>query len=258
MLPVLLLVGLLAEPAPGPAPRDAPMVAVPAGPFLMGSDARDREALGRERPQRRIVLPAFRIEAYEVTNAAYEQCVKAGACERARQVGGSTRAYYANTDAPEQPVVGVRLADAQAYCAWVGRRLPTELEWEKAARGVDGRRFPWGDEPATCERANFGRCGMVARPPGSLPAAASPYGAHDMAGNVIEWTSTRYRSTLLAELDADDPKPPRGRGWVVIRGGSWGSYGSQVRSAFRRAWDPKNAGHTIGFRCAADPTAPGP
>ena len=89
-----------------------------------------------------------------------------------------------------------------------------------------------------------------------LPAGVSTHGAHDMAGNVIEWTSTRYRPTLLTDLDADDPKPPKGRGWVVIRGGSWGSYGTQVRSAFRRAWDPRSAGHTIGFRCAAD-TVPG-
>ncbi len=250
MLHALILLPVIAA---GPGP----MIEIPAGPFLMGSARRDREALKRERPQRQVTLPRFFIDRLEVTNAEYERCRQAGRCGEARRVGGKTKKYYAGTSAPGQPVVGVTFKDAQDYCAFAGKRLPTELEWEKAARGTDGRIYPWGDEAPTCERANDQTCGMVARPPGSLPGGASPYGVLDMAGNVIEWTSTPYRADLLKTLNAERPAEPKGRGWRVIRGGSWGSYPRHVRSAFRRAWDPKNAGHTIGLRCAR-PSPPSP
>ena len=256
MIPRLLLLLLVAAPRVAAAePKQAPMVEVAAGPFLMGSVKADKDALKRERPQRRIELSGFWIDAREVKNAHYEACVAAKACKGARQVGGTTARYYAGTRKPEQPVVGVTLRDAKAYCAWVGRRLPTEPEWEKAARGGDGRLYPWGNERPTCERANFTKCGGVAKPVGSHPTGVSPYGALDMAGNAIEWTSTTYKGTALKTMPDKDPPDPKRGGWRTIRGGSWGSYSSQTRSAFRRAWDPRNAGHTVGFRCASS-TAP--
>ena len=250
-----------AQPADAPAvqwaPREAPMVEVPEGPFLMGSSKADRQALKREKPQRTIVLSTFRIDVYEVTNARYERCVAAKACAPPRIQGVDRKDYYLNTEAPAQPVVGVTLADARAYCAWVGRRLPTEAEWEKAARGPQGQLYPWGDEPPTCELGNYNKCGMVARAPGVLHAGQSPYGALDMAGNVIEWTSTPYTAGALRRLPARDPvDADRPKAWHVIRGGSWGSYPTQLRSAMRRAWKPGFAGHTIGFRCAASGPAP--
>ncbi len=251
-----------AQPSPpataGWAPRAAPMVEVPAGPFLMGSAASDRHALARERPQRTIELSTYRIDVYEVTNARYELCVQAGVCAPARVEGVDRKDYYKDSEAPLQPVVGVTLADAKAYCAWVGRRLPTEAEWEKAARGPAGGVFPWGDDPPSCELANYNKCGMVAREPGLLHAGQSPYGALDMAGNVIEWTSTPYTSRALRTMPAKDPPDAhRPKAWHVVRGGSWGSYSTQCRAAMRRAWKPGFAGHTIGFRCAASGPLPG-
>ncbi len=243
--------GAPAHPGKPYAPRAAPMVEVPAGEFLMGSSKDDHRALARERPQRRIYLSTFWVDVFEVTNARYEKCVAAGVCKPARQKGVARKGYYADTDAPLQPVVGVTLEDAATYCEWVGRRLPTEAEWEKAARGTDGRTYPWGNQPPTCELANFRGCGMVARTPGSYPEGVSPYGAHDMAGNVIEWTSTPYTSDYLRKIPDKDPPDPKRHGWRVIRGGSWGSYGVQLRAAMRRAWKPDFAGHTIGFRCVS-------
>jgi serine/threonine-protein kinase len=235
------------------------MVEVPAGSALLGSGPADREALPREKPQRQVTLAAFWIDRYEVTNSRYAQCVQAGKCAPAHRRGVDRPGYYADTDAPLQPVVGVTFKDASDYCAWVGRRLPTEAEWEKAARGTDGRIYPWGGQPPTCELANFNQCDKVALPVGSRPAGRSPYGAEDMAGNVIEWTTTPYKGNYYAKLRDRDPVDPPGGGWRTLRGGSWGSYPNQVRTAFRRAWDPTFAGHTIGFRCAsssAPPTAP--
>ena len=231
--------------------QGGPMVKVPAGAFKMGSDNKDKDALKRERPRRTIDLSTFWIDVHELTNGRYEKCVEAKGCAKARTKGVPRRGYYARTEAPDQPVVGVTLKDAQDYCRWVGRRLPTEMEWEKAARGTDGRIYPWGNQKPNCKRANYNRCGKVALRPGSKPKGVSPYGAHDMAGNVIEWTSTIYNADFLAKMKAKDPPEPLRGHWRVIRGGSWGSYTNQIRSATRRAWKPDFAGHTIGFRCVS-------
>ncbi len=265
----LVLVGLVfcaasahAQPQPpaeGFAPRQAPMAEVPAGVFLMGSSGKDRHALAREKPQRSIELSGFWMDVYEVSNARYERCVAAKACQPARLRGVKRAGYYSNDKAPLQPVVGVTLADATAYCTWAGRRLPTEAEWEKAARGAEGRIYPWGDEPPTCELGNFKVCGKVALELQPRPKGASPYGIQDLAGNVIEWTSTPYLSDYLSTAAAKDPADPKrpAKTWRVIRGGSWGSYPGQLRAAMRRAWDPFFAGHTVGFRCASS-AAPEP
>ena len=181
--------------APGLAPSGTAgeMVAVAAGPFVRGATDGEPD----EKPVRRLSLPAFAIDRTEVTIEAYAACVRTGACPA---VPGAA------TPAPADgrlPAVGVSWTEAAAFCAWAGKRLPTEDEWEKAARGSDGRRYPWGDRPE-CQRANFGnfggdgRCaaeGAPGRPVavGSFPSGASPYGALDMAGNVWEWVADRYR-----------------------------------------------------------------
>ncbi|MCS6912884.1 MAG: formylglycine-generating enzyme family protein [Myxococcales bacterium] len=241
---LLFLYGLL-----GPVPDD--MVAVPAGPFLRGDDRGDPD----ERPQRRMHLESFYIDRTEVTRAAYARCVFARRCRPPRGGAG----------AGNLPVVGVSWHDAVAYCAFVGKRLPTEAEWEKAARGPHGRRYPWG-ETMSCRLANVGnfqgdgRCagqGPPGRPvpPGSYPQGASPYGALDMAGNVWEWVADRYapRPAAGASSGASHPGgagPDGGGGLGVVRGGGCCSIFGLPRASDRLALPTTYHDIDIGFRCA--------
>jgi formylglycine-generating enzyme required for sulfatase activity len=228
---------LTAEPAGTTDP--VAMVSVPAGDFVMGSD--DPDADRDERPATRVFVGAFAIDRVEVTNARFRGCVEAGACTR--PIAGA----WAERAAGDLPVSLVSWAQATAYCRWVGKRLPTEAEWEKAARGRDGRRYPWGDAFAP-DRANLGYThGPVAV--GRHPAGASPYGVLDMAGNVWEWTSSLYRPY---PYDRDDGREdPAARGARVNRGGGWyhgawyarASYRATADHMYRRVAD-------LGFRCA--------
>lgn len=216
------------------------MVEVPAGAFVQGSRAGEPD----EGPPRRVKLDAFRIDRYEVTQAEYAACVKAGHCTAARR--------YPECVGERLPVVGVSWEDAAAYCAWRGKRLPGEAEWERAARGTDGRRFPWGDE-LDCKRANFGNfigAGPCAGenpgrvlPVGSRLAGASPSGALDMAGNVWEWTADRY----LRYADGKPAGPPDHR---VVRGGSCCSYFALPTTTNRLSFPESYRDRDIGFRCA--------
>lgn len=251
--------------APGPE-----MVLVPAGPFLRGDKAGEAD----ERPQRRLELPAFAIDRTEVTRGAYGECVAKGACQPALAAGQT--AEVAAQLPRELPVVNVSWHDAVAYCASVGKRLPTEAEWEKAARGPDGRRYPWGDEFA-CARGNFGnfagdgRCAEdgapgTLMPVGSFPGGASPYGALDMAGNVWEWVADPYAAdAYLRPPLRPAPVPPEGgRPKVaakpqerrVLHGGGCCSIFGLPRSADRLALPPTYKDADIGFRCAHDRPAP--
>ncbi len=219
---------------------DVEMVAVPAGEFRMGAD--DPEADGDERPALRVRLEAFWMDRVEVTNGRYRACVEAGACTA--PVG----AAFGQPSKAEHPVSLVSWSQAAAYCEWVGKRLPTEAEWEKAARGVDGRRYPWGGEFEPV-RANAGYT-TGTQAVGSHPAGASPYGALDMSGNVWEWTSSLYRPY---PYDARDGREDRtARGARVNRGGSW-YYGAwYVRASYRATADHiyRRIGD-LGFRCAS-------
>jgi formylglycine-generating enzyme required for sulfatase activity len=237
----LLALGVLAAPG-----RDSEeMQAVPAGEFLMGST--DPEADADEGPAARIRVEAFWIDRVEVTNARYTACVEAGACTV--PVGPSFR----DATRADHPVSLVSWAQATTYCRWVGKRLPSEAEWEKAARGVDARRFPWG---ASYEagRANAGYTAGT-EPVGRQPAGASPYGVLDMAGNVWEWTSSLYRPYPYDPSDGREE--PLARGARVNRGGSW-YYGP----AYQRTTQRATADHIyrriadLGFRCAS--SRPGP
>jgi len=235
-------VGLLALSLAGDPswPDPVEMSAVPAGEFLMGSD--DPEADADERPAAPVHLEAFWIDRVEVTNARYGACVEAGACllPAGAAFGAATKA--------DHPVALVGWTQAAAYCRWVGKRLPTEAEWEKAARGVDGRRYPWGSrfEP---DRVNAGYTAGTAAA-GSYAGGASPYGVLDMAGNVWEWTSSLYRPYPY------DPgagrEDPAARGARVNRGGSW-YYGAwYVRTTYRATADHMYRRIAdLGFRCAS-------
>ncbi len=218
---------------------DVEMVLVPAGEFIMGSD--DPEADADEKPASRIFIPVFSIDKFEVTHARYRRCVEAGACTR--PVG---RAYDDSTW-DNHPVTVISWQQAVAYCRWAGKRLPTEAEWEKAARGTDGRRYPWGKR-FDADRANAGyTAGTTAV--GRYPLGASPYGAMDMAGNVWEWTSSLYEPY---PYDPNDGREDLGaRGARVNRGGSWYYKSKYIRTSYRA-----NTSHIyrrkpdLGFRCA--------
>jgi formylglycine-generating enzyme required for sulfatase activity len=187
-------------------PRDgALLVLVPAGPFRMGRPTTDFLAEDHEKPQREVYLDAFWIDIYPVTNGRYRLFLEAGGYDDERwwypdgwnwkcrrHVRAPLLWGEAGWDAPEQPVAGVSWYEADAYARWAGLRLPTDAEWEKAARGTDGRRYPWGDDWPGPHLANFDLLIGRTTPVGLYPAGVSPYGCHDMAGNVNNWTSDWY------------------------------------------------------------------
>jgi formylglycine-generating enzyme required for sulfatase activity len=230
-------------PGPAPAlrvgPDDVEMVEVPAGAFVMG--AADSEADPDEQPVARIFVETFQIDKVEVTNSRYLRCVEAGACST--PVGGNpTKRARA-----EHPVTILSWLQATTYCRWAGKRLPTEAEWEKAARGPDGRRYPWG-ETFVPDWANAGHTlGLGAV--GLHPRGASPYGALDMAGSVWEWTSSLYRPYPYDARDGRED--PEARGARVNRGGSW-YYGPwYVRTTYRATADQGyRRVRDLGVRCA--------
>jgi formylglycine-generating enzyme required for sulfatase activity len=246
------------------------MVYVPAGAFWMGSEEDSPEANPNEMPPHPVSLDAFWIDRTEVTNAQYERCVKDEGCdppaERATHVYGD---YYGESQYDDYPVVQVDWGQARAYCAWAGKRLPSEAEWEKAARGTDRRIYPWGNE-FDGNLANFcdGLCTFDHRdrawndgyvsiaPVGSYEGGASPYGALDMAGNVHEWTSSLdWPYPYNARDGREDPD---GAGPRVVRGGSFGAGWPGVRTASKEARPPAEIGVDVGFRCiqpAAEPLA---
>ncbi len=219
----------------------AKMVLIPAGTFTMGGDINDDE-----KPVHQITLPAFYMDVYEVTNALYRNCVDKGNCQKS---GWFTRTYYNySTEARfnNYPVVGTDWYMAQAYCRWRGARLPTEAEWEKAARGTDERTYPWG-EGIDRTRANYDKDDT--QPVGSYESGKSPYGLYDMAGNVWEWVSSLYKPYPYNALDGrEDPHSNEMR---VLRGGAWISEVKSVRSTYRYGVDPTYTGYyLVGFRCA--------
>ena len=227
------------------------MIYIPAGPFLMGSDkSQDPDAFSNELPQHSVHLEAFWIDKYEVTNAQYRKCVQAGICQPA------PFANDPNFNADNQPVVSVSWYDAKAYCQWAGADLPTEAQWEKAARGTDGRIYPWGNQTATCDYAVMGDilsngCGKgnAAWPVGSKTKGASPYGVMDMSGNVLEWVEDWYDGYQGTTYQS---------AWYgikvkVLRGGCWSVGNPHIRAAARSGRYPDATGYigsTVGFRCA--------
>jgi formylglycine-generating enzyme required for sulfatase activity len=226
------------------------MVYVPAGEFTMGSTEDDVDAGGDEMPQHTVYLDAFWIDRNEVTNAHYQTCVDAGACTPSR----CALEDYLN-DA-QQPVVCVNWDDAQVYCQWAGARLPTEAEWEKAARGTDERIYPWGDEAPDCDKANFSGCNEGTNRVGTCWAGASPYGALDMAGNALEWVADRYDLNYYARSPERNPQGPEAGPWRVLRGGSWGDAPNRLRAATRYGDTPTDSFEYWGFRCARSDSEP--
>jgi formylglycine-generating enzyme required for sulfatase activity len=267
---------------------DAEMVLVPAGEFWMGSDAAEVERFklecqksggseegcrkwgNREAPRHRVYLDAFYIDRHEVTNAQFERFVRTTGHRTAAEREGSGWAYQqqggrwqwnqvngaqwrnpngpGSSASPDHPVVQVSWNDADAYCRWAGKRLPTEAEWEKAARGTDGRRYPWGEDwDAT--KANGHMTVGTTRSVGSYPGGASPYGASDMAGNAHEWVADWLDESYYQSSPVRNPTGPSSGQDRVLRGGSWDAIPFYLRTSFRGSVPPNFRYNYIGFRC---------
>ncbi len=225
-------------------------VFVPAGEFSMGSADTDKEATFFEKPAHAVAVDAFWADRTEVTNAQYAQCVAAGSCIRPISFQSATRpSYYGNPTFDNYPVLYVSWVNARSYCEWAGRRLPTEAEWEKAARGTDGRIYPWGDTPPSASRANFNSNRGDTTPAGNFADNASFYGALDMAGNVWEWVSDWYAGHYYDSSPDANPQGPDTGSLRVLRGGAWDSTLKDVRSAARFQLGPTKRQNFIGFRC---------
>src|SRR5579859_4991700 len=228
-------------------------VYVPAGQFTMGND----QGKPDQRPAHVINLSAYWMDRTDVTNAMYAACVAAGACSPPQQARSISRpSYFGNADFAGFPVLFVSWTQAQTYCAWAGRRLPTEAEWEKAARGTDQRLYPWGNAAPDPQRLNFGPSGLgdtVAV--GQYPTGASPYGALDMAGNAWQWVADFYDPNYYAASPADNPTGPAKTGCPqgdcrVLRGGAWDSRDDQVTTTTRLFYGPNDTRDAFTIRCA--------
>jgi formylglycine-generating enzyme required for sulfatase activity len=216
------------------------MVFVPHGEFIMGNNTVD--------------LDAFWIDKTEVTNLLYAHCVEAGQCSAPRSSRSNTRAlYFGNPEFDDYPVIYVSWEDANQYCAWAGGRLPTEAEWEKAARGTDARPYPWGDDEPS---GIFGLLNYQTQDTtavGTYPDGASPYGALDTAGNVSEWVGDWFSQDDYNNPLAANPTGPDSGEYRVWRGGSWANTSAdRVRTYSRTGNLPTDASSGIGFRCARD------
>jgi formylglycine-generating enzyme required for sulfatase activity len=262
LIMAIVLGGWWFEPLPGEASalRDADMVLVPAGPFQMGSKEGDPD----EESVHSVVLDAYRVDVHEVTNAEFMAFLN----DRGNQIERFTFWYEPGFDGGhiawhggewvvrlgygDHPVGNVTWYGARAYCAWRGGRLPTEAEWEKAARGTDGRTYPWG-EGIDCAWANYSDCRGDSTPVESYPSGSSPYGALDMAGNAWEWVSDWYDQDYYSLLAARSPNPtgPSSGTHKVVRGGGWNANVRMARSSNRLGEFATTRHLTIGFRCAA-------
>ncbi|MGB0387691.1 MAG: formylglycine-generating enzyme family protein [Ardenticatenaceae bacterium] len=263
---------------------DMTMVFVPAGQFLMGAAADDLDAEEHEKPQRAIYLDPFWIDQTEVTNAMFDRFIVATRYQTdAEKVNLSAifnlqtnewqevpGAYWKNPLGPgstvedDHPVVQVSWNDAVAYCNWANRRLPTEAEWEKAARGPNGRRYPWDNSPLENDLLNSADQNIgtewatqslddgyqLTAPVGTYPKGASPYGVLDMAGNVWEWVADVYDQTYYKEGPTENPTGPADGDQRVRRGGSWRNTQKLLRTTYRIFNTDWSRSDQVGFRCA--------
>jgi formylglycine-generating enzyme required for sulfatase activity len=260
-----------------------PMVLIPAGAFTMGgtidsamvecgkvyepfSDIEcEKSPFEDEEPVHTVTLGNYYIDKYETTNGRYAECVGEGFCDPPSETSSESRSnYYGNSHYEDYPVIYVSWDAADTYCSWRGTRLPTEAEWEKDARGTDGRIYPWGNTflgiqanfcDQTCDY-NWANTGYDdgnndTAPVGSYPGGASPYGVLDMSGNVWEWVMDRYDSGYYTRSPARDPQGPSEGERRVARGGGWWDTGINLRMVMRVGYEQSAESYALGFRCAA-------
>jgi len=253
---------------------------VPEGPFSMGGSADTayaecqkfrtdchRDWLTDEEPAHTVNLDSFYMDKYEVSNDTYRECVSSGACLPPTDTSSSTRSsYYGDSQYDDYPVIYVDWNMANAYCEWRGARLPTEAEWEKAARGMDGRMYPWGnsfdgmkanfcDKNCSYDWANKNYDDGYADTASvdAFSSGASVYGIFNLAGNVWEWVAGWYDANYYANSPSSNPQGPGSGQYRVLRGGSWNNDGGDIRSANRGGFDPSLIFNRVGFRCAISP-----
>jgi formylglycine-generating enzyme required for sulfatase activity len=228
--------------------HEMPMALVPAGKFIMGSPAGAADEL----PSHRVYVDAFFMDKYEVSVGQYAKFLEATSLEAPPDWDVMNQPQH-----QKRPVVNIDWADAVIYCKWAGKRLPTEAEWEKAARGTDGRTYPWGNELPTQLHANFGKtewnnhAALV--PVGKLEDGKSPYGIYDMAGNAWEWVSDWYDRDYYQNSPSQNPAGPSSAELKVLRGGSWSNTQDDLRSANPHIYEPGIRYHNVGIRCAKTP-----
>jgi len=229
-------------------PADTPMVEIPEGAFAMGSDG--GQALEDERPAHRVWVGSFSMDLHEVTTAQY--AVFLAVTNRLAPWQWNTADLSQHSD---RPVIGVDWSDADAYCRWKGRRLPTEAEWEKSARGTDGRLYPWGNQAPSKDLANFAlgarfSYSQVLMPVQSYEHGKSPYGLYQMAGNVWEWVQDWYAANYYEVSPEQNPQGPEEGQFKVLRGGSWSDLPKYLLTYGRFKLPTETRNSYTGFRCA--------
>lgn len=237
------------------------VVAIGASTFDMGCLEGDPACEADEKPAHRVRLPAFRIDRHEVTWERYAACIEAGACDRVSlgrcYVWTSARKFEIGVPldpamiAADKPVVCVTWAQAEALCELDGGTLPTEAQWERAARGTRRSMYAWGNTPPSCEHAQYDGCGLETRAVGSLPAGNSPDGVTDLGGNAWEWAADWYDDGTYGRLARRlDPRGPWEGDVRVVRGGSFYDSEVDLRASYRYGLSPEFGYSTVGFRCA--------
>jgi len=230
------------------------MVLIPAGWFAMGCAADDNECGSDEKPGKRIYVDSFYMDIHEVTVSEYADCVKTGACREPKNKDENKYCNWGYPNRGDYPANCVPWRQAWDYCAWSGKRLPTEAEWEYAARGSDARIYPWGNERGSCANAVIfegeNGCGRdSAWPVMSKPKGKSPFGLYDMAGNLWEWCQDWYDETWYSRMPEKNPVNQNNYTRRVIRGGSWNTDFRFIRSSNRDRLDPSEQDPSVGFRC---------
>lgn len=236
--------GSVVEQPDGGSRPEVSEIGIEAGPFVQGClEWLDPACEADEKPAREVMLGAFAIDQFEVTTAAFQACVQARGCE-------VPSCAFEPMEAPGRPVTCVNWAQAASFCEWMGRRLPTEAEWERASRGPSDRVYTWGVETPACQRTPFVGCTSLVAQVGSHPDDASESGVRDLAGNVAEWVADWYDPQTYAFDTTADPRGPLVGEFRVVRGGSVMLPASSQRASDRAFADAMTTSETMGFRCA--------
>lgn len=227
-------------------------LSIPSGEFRMGTLEDGEWISENEMPQHLVYLDGFWMDETEVTNAQYKKCVDAGVCVPPRRTSSYSKPeYFGNPEFDNFPMVYVDWEQANTYCTWAGRRLPTEAEWEKAARSTDARLYPWAGDAKGTHFANF--TFYTFEDPVAVktyPYGVGPYGTYEMAGNVYEWVADWYSPTYYTDSPRENPPGPEIGLTRVMRGGGWSSDWIYIRTASRMHYSPQDSSSDLGFRCA--------